>query len=415
LRNILSLVGIALVAGVLLVACSGGANEKGVSSRGAGWSPLTIIAIGDAGEKGSDLRANASYLTDMHTGRHDGGQYAAMIFLGDNFYNTGLNIPSGDVRGKIDDILGPFKLPFEALGRENVHAIAGNHDWYTGNALETSILFGLIKIAEGPIGLSDRGNKRAAEIPWWTYYYEMPAQVVYPLSDSAADSVQFVFFDSALPLRIDPAAWHPALDSLRRVLTASAARTGVTWRILVTHHPFYSLGPHGGYAVWNDEANTVEYVSRCDKDTNAVGWFKNMIDPEDLCAEKYRMMMDSIKTVVHRSGAHLQLTLAGHEHSMQLLYYPERDLQYTGWPTVHVISGAGSKPARVRFPNPPHEFTSAQTKPGKEGYSVPGFAQLRFEGKKLRIVFFDGTNGDMIDMGGGRKEFWIDVSGTLLN
>ncbi|MFN0157652.1 MAG: metallophosphoesterase [Bacteroidota bacterium] len=388
-------------------------QEGGLKNEGGSSRPLTVIAIGDAGEAGSALRANATLLTSMYTGQHDGGQYDAMIFLGDNFYNTGLNVPADEVENYVKKILGPFKVPFEGLGRGNIHAIAGNHDYYAKNAIETSVLFGLINIAEGPIGLTDKGNKREAAISQWTYYYNLPGSTVYPLAAGSPDSVQFIFVDSALPLRTDTSAWVPALDSLRNLLAASGKRKGIIWRILALHHPLYSVGEHAGYTVWNDETNTVDHLTPCDKDSNAVGWIKNFLDPEDLCADKYRQFMAALKSVIESSGTRIQLSLAGHEHSMQLLYYPEADPGCDDCPKIHVISGAGSKPCKVKFPSPPTEFTSAQLVPSKQGESVPGFAQLTFERETLRVVFFNGNAIVPMDMGGGRKEFVITADGHL--
>ncbi len=377
--------------------------------------PLTVLAIGDAGESGGILRANGSYATDMYTGRHDGGVFDAMIFLGDNFYNTGLNGRVDDAQSKAKKILGPFKEPMRGLGKKNVHAIAGNHDYYARNLVEGSYLFGLISFEEAPIGLTNKGNEREAALEDWTYYYKMPSQATYAVEPGSADSVQFIFFDSALPLRTHPSSWRPVLDSLEKLLRSSKLQTGVRWRILCTHHPFYSVGEHGGYSVWNDETNSVDYLTNCDKDSNAMAWFKNSIDPEDLCAEKYKQYVDSVKAVIHSAGVRLQLTLAGHEHSLQLLNYPERNVDNPEFPSVHVVSGAGSKPTRVKFPSPPSVYTSAQTDPKKEGESFGGFVQLQFERDKLRIKFFNGKGGDWLDMGGGKKEFWLDINGMLMN
>jgi hypothetical protein len=353
------------------------------------------------------------YLTDMITGRHDAGTYDVMIFLGDNFYETGLNIPADDVPGRIKSVLGPYEEAFAALGKTNVHAIPGNHDYYLRNALEKSLLFGLINISEGPIGLTDKGNKREAEIEYWTYYHHMPGHALYPIAENSRDSVQLVFFDSALLLRTDPARWRPALDSLRRLLGSTVNRPGIRWRILSAHHPFHSLGEHAGYSEWDEEDSVVAYLTRCDKDSNAVGWIKNWLDPEDLCAEKYRQYVDSVKTVIDASGAKVQVILSGHDHSLQLLYYPGK--VNTLSPQVQIVSGAGARPTRVRFPVPPNEYTASQTKPEKEGYSLPGFVQFRFTSERLRVVFFNSRNGDPIDMGGGKEEFWIGLDGKLLS
>lgn len=387
-------------------------HQDATLSGGTGSQPLTVIAIGDIGKAGPELRANASLLTNMYTGQHDGGKYDAMLFLGDNFYNTGLNLPAEDVDGFVKKILGPFKVPFDGLGRRNVHAVAGNHDYYSRNAIETSVLFGLINIAEGPIGLTDRGNKRAEALSAWTYYWHMPSEVVYPIGGMSTDSVQFIFIDSALPLRTDPATWSGPLDSLRRILTSSMQRSGIVWRVFALHHPFYSVGAHGGYTEWNDETNTVEYLTQCDKDSNALAWLKNSLDPEDLCTLKYQEFLDSLKHSIIVTGANIQLTLAGHDHSLQLLYYPDRDPE--GCPKVHVISGAGAKPSRVKLPQPPSEYTSAQRNPAKQGISVPGFVQLTFERERLRIVFFDAGSLAPMDMGGGKKEFRVSSDGHLI-
>ncbi len=377
--------------------------------------PLTVIAIGDAGESGSILSGNAKYINDMYTEQHGGGKPDAMIFLGDNFYPTGLNVPVEDVQSKIKGALGPFRTAFEGLGRANVYAIPGNHDYYARVAFEKSFLFGLVNISAVPVGLSEEGNEREQAIEGWAYHYKMPAEAVYPISVGAKDSVQFIFYDSALPLRTDLSTWKPALDSLRRLLTVSATRVGISWRILAQHHPWYSVGEHGGWSQWDDEAKKVTHLPNCDKDSNVVHWFINDLDPQDLCAARYQALHDSLKSVIHTSGAKIQLALAGHDHSLQLLNYSNRDNECEPCPKVHIVSGAGSKPTRVKFPSPPNEYTAAQRDPKKEGESLSGFAQLKFENDNLRIVFFNSANGEMIDMGGGKKEFWINRDGELLH
>jgi hypothetical protein len=375
---------------------------------------FTLIALGDAGEGNRLLRANAETMNDMLIGRHDGGTFQSVLFLGDNFYNTGLNIPSDDVEGKIKSVLGPFREIFGRLGSANIHAIPGNHDYYRRNAIETSILFGLVSIEEAPVGLSDRGNEREAAIPYWTYHYRMPAQITYAIPGTT-DSVQFILIDSSLPLRIPLAGWHVLLDSLEHLLVSSDARPGIRWRVLCAHHPWYSVGEHGGYSVWNDETRSVDYLTNCDRDSNAVSWLKNWLDPQDLCSEKYRAFADSVRSVVHRSRTKISLFLGAHDHSLQLLTGATHDLRCKFCPTVHIISGAACRPTLVKFPGPPMEFTSVEPDPAKKGISQPGFVQLRFTSDALRAVFYNGMTGDRIDMGKGREEFWITPDGALLD
>lgn len=374
--------------------------------------PLAVVAIGDAGEPGAELRSCAALLRAMSTGEHDGGTYEAMLFLGDNFYNTGLNVPVDEVDGYVRRVLGPYRVPFERLGRERVHAVPGNHDYYARNAIEASVLFGLISIAEGPVGLTDRGNRRAAALDVWTYHHRMPGRLTLPLAPEAPDSVQFIFVDSALPLRTDTATWSTPLDSLERLLAAERGREEIAWRVLVMHHPLRSLGEHGGYSVWNDETEAVEYLTPCDKDSNAVAWIKNLIDPEDLCAEKYRSFMTALRATIRKGGVPVHAALSGHDHSLQLLLHPDRDCPEC--PQVQIISGAGSKPTRVRAAAPPAEFTSFPDAPSRKGVSPPGFVRLEFTSETLRAVFFDAGAMKPLDMGSEQRSFVIRNDGGLV-
>jgi hypothetical protein len=394
---------------VVLLSCS---SQPDVVMQGSG-RPFTLVAIGDAGEKTKELRANGTLLTKMYSGQHDGGRPDVLIFLGDNFYDTGLNVPVDDVEGKVSTMLDPFRAPLLGLGRRNVHAVAGNHDYYSRHAIEASGLFGLISIQEGPVGVSDKGNEREKAIEYWTYHYRFPGEAIYDTTPGENDSVQLIFFDSARLLRTLPGSWKPALDSLETLLRIKAERIGIRWRILCLHHPFVSLGEHGGYTVWNDETNSVEYLTACDKDSNAVSWLKNFIDPEDLCAERYRQYVDSVRAVIDRSGARVQVVLSGHDHSLQFLY-SSGSSTCPECPNLQIISGAGSKTARVRGPRPEkNEFTASSHDKRREGSSLAGFVQLKFIDDRIRVVFYDAQKVDPIDMGGGRKEFWIAEDGGL--
>jgi hypothetical protein len=175
------------------------------------------------------------------------------------------------------------------------------------------------------------------------------------------------------------------------------------------HHPIASAGEHGGYTDWDEDAQSVGYVTPCDRDSNAIAWLRNSLDPEDLCTERYRAFMDSLRSVIRAGGVKIQIALSAHDRSLQLLALPPDDLL----PGVQIISGAACDPAMVRFPDPPRVYTSAQTNPSQKGESVPGFVQLRFEKERMRVVFFNANNGDPVDMGGGKKEFWVDTTGKL--
>jgi hypothetical protein len=377
-----------------------------------GTRPLTVIALGDVGETGSVLRANSTYAVDMYMGRHDGGTYDAMIFLGNNFLNIGLNGPKNDADSKASYLMGKFREAIRGLGRTNVHAIPGNHDYYRKNMVEQSFLFGLFTIEERAMGLSDVGNKRAAALEEWSYHFGMPAEATYPLKPGSNERVQFIFFDTALPLRSDPSRWTPALDSLHHMLTRSAQQPGIVWRVFVAHHPFASLGEHGGYAEWNDEAQQVEYLTHCDKDSNANAWFQNWLDPEDLCAQRYRQLMDSLASVIAASGAQVQIALGAHDNSLQIIRMHERT-DASGIPPLQIISGAGSRVGKVKASSPPDAFTSANPNPKQEGEAIPGFVQLQFDSKAVRVRFFNARTGEWMLLKGNEIDFFFGRDGTL--
>jgi len=376
---------------------------------------LSVIALGDAGESNGVLRGNAFYLTEMMMGRHDAGKPDLLLFLGDNFIPIGLNGAKNDIDGDVKARLGPFKEVLEALSRDRVHAIPGEHDYYARYAVENTGFFGLFHSTEGPTGISDKGARRETEIPSWTFHHRLPEELTLPIAEGAADSVQFIFFDSALPLRTATATWHPALEGLKGVLERSEVRTGVLWRVLCVHHPLRSVGVHGGYSVWDDEAQAVEYLTECDKDTNAAGFVRNWLDPEDLCTEKYRQYIDSVTAIIKLVGVKIHIVLGAHDRSLQLLYAPEVGVGCDACPRIQLISGAASLPTRVKLPAPPREFTSANSAPEKQGVSTPGFAQLQFDREHVRIVFISGRTGDPVDMGDGQTTFWVNRNGDLVD
>ncbi len=388
---------------VLIVACAS-------PSRGqAPGRHCTVIALGDGGDNNGVLRANAFYVTEMVLGHHDAGKPDMLLFLGDNFIPVGLNIQASDVEGEVKANLGAFKDVFDVLRPDQVHAVPGEHDYYCRFAVEHTALFGLFRTSEVPIGLSDRGNRREAEIPSWTFHFGLPSESTAPLGEGSADSVQMIYFDSAILLRTDPSAWAPALAALRGILTASARRTGIVWRVFCAHHPWRSVGVHGGYSLWDDETQKVTYLSNCDRDTNATGYLRNWLDPEDLCGDRYRLYVDSVSTIIRESGARVQIVLSAHDRSLQLL----PALPGAVYPAIQVVTGAAALPERVLDAAPPERYTSASTDRFKEGISLPGFAQLQFSREKARVVFYSGRTSDPLDMGGGSTTFWITPEGNL--
>jgi len=376
---------------------------------------FSLVAIGDAGEKNEILKNNAAAMTALF--RQD--RFEALLFLGDNFYLTGLNVdPDKDFRKevpqKIKEVLGPFREVMAGLGRQNVHAVAGNHDYYKSLVVNRSFLFGLFSIEAMPVGITNKGNQRADTISSWIYHYGLPKQAIYQTDRQSKDSLQIIFFDSAILLRTQPHTWRPYLAQFQRLLVATKNRPKIKWRVLAMHHPLYSVSEHGGYSEWDSETRTVNYVNRCDADSAAVSYFYNTVDPEDLCAPRYRAYHDSVLAVIQRSGVRVQMALAGHDHALQFLYYPDLNSSCDNCPKIHVVSGAGAKANRVKSASPVKgEFTCPDSLPQRQGKSRSGFVRLDFQAGRLRARFFNGKTKREIDMGGERKEFLIQADGTL--
>ncbi len=370
---------------------------------------ISFVAIGDTGEPGDILTRNAAVLKKMY--RED--KFDALIFLGDNFYPIGLNIARKELPDKIASVLDPFGDLLDSLGRQNVHTITGNHDYYSFLAINRSFLFGLFKVAAGPYGFNSRGNQRAREIKKWSYYYGMPQQAIYGVD---GNKIQMIFFDSALPLRVEPATWKPALDSLYQLLLAHKNDAGIKWRLLFVHHPFYSLGPHGGYNFWDEEGDSLVYLNPCSRGSSPITYALNLIDPEDLCDPKYRTYIDSVRTLIRRSAVPVQAVIGGHEHSLQLLYYPEDDSTCTHCPKVHVVSGAGSKANRVKATTPlSQEYTwpIITEKEEDRGKSAYGFVRFDLKADTLHVRFYDGETGEVLGAE-GQTAFKVTTAGKLV-
>jgi hypothetical protein len=384
----------------------------GQAPPGGSKADFSFIAIGDTGEKSAILTDNAKTITQFF--RQD--RFDLLIFLGDNFYPTGLNFGASEdfekeAQKKIKDVLDPFREVMAGLGAKHVHAVAGNHEYYAKLVLDKSFFFGLFSISALPVGITNRGNQRAVDmIKTWTYHYGLPAQATFA---AGQDSVQLIFFDSAILLRTQPETWRPSLAHLQRLLASTRQRPRVKWRIFAAHHPLYSVGEHGGYSEWDPEARAVRYLNHCDPDSDAVNYFQNLVDPEDLCVERYRAYRDSVQAAIHRSGVTVQLALAGHDHSLQLLHYPNLHPACAGCPKSFLVSGAGAKTSPVKAPSPSRgEYTCPDTDPQRQGKSQFGFARMDFLGERLRVRFFSGKTQKEIDMG-GRREFFIKPDGTL--
>lgn len=364
--------------------------------------PFRFIAVGDAGDPGEIHRSVAARIVALHNELRDRRRPSSLLlFLGDNFYPVGLNRPLPVQRWLVDEILTPYRPVMAELGRSRVHAVTGNHDYYC-----TTI--NLI-----PRGICRGGNEAEAEIPDWTYHLYWPQIIRNAVESGSRDSVDIITFDSSLLLAVGPQRCRVILDSMERILKSSAAAPSVKWRLLAAHHSPYSIGEHGGWRRWMSEVSRIGYIGNCIADgDDPFRYVYQAFSNQDNCSPDYQAYVDTLIAVVDRSGAKIHAMMAGHDHSLQLMYYPERNSELM--PKVFVISGAGSKRSTVKPAAPPREFTHPINTRSDRGLSIPGFVLGSFENDRLVFTFYDNANAGPLDMGNGRSRFEIDRSGALL-
>lgn len=384
----------ALIATLLLLAAPTASAQPG--------RPFSFIAIGDAGQPGEIHTSTAAAVNATAASMSTAGTPPSMmIFLGDNFYPSGLNTGDESWRALREAVIDPYRALMRRLGRENVRAIAGNHDYYCRS------------VNTIPYGFCVTGNERERAIEEWTFSYYRPASVRRAIAEGSADSVEFILFDSSYLLTRPSMFWSRPLELLEQMLRASATAPGVRWRILAAHHATRTIGEHAGWRRWMPTLNRVGYIGNCLGDgQDPFRYVYEFFSTQDSCSERYGRYVDSLNARIDRAGARIQLLIAGHEHSMQLMHYP--DFGCAVCPKVFVVSGAGSKADRVKPPAPPNEFSHPRNDPTWQGRSAPGFVTATFIDGALRVDFVDGRDGSKLDMGGGRSSFVIDEAGALL-
>jgi hypothetical protein len=254
----------------------------------------------------------------------------------------------------------------------------------------------------------------------WRYHYYLPQDEYWPLDPAKPDgpSIHAIFFDSAFIVRAaencgerkltcaaavptdenapeDPLACaraQAALCRLKEELDSEKHRPGVTWRIFMAHHPFWTVGEHGGYD-WSAVDGEAAWSNQCSKGVDPQGWFKNtQFDPEDECSTGWQWYLNQIKALM-KDRKPFDLALMGHDHSLQLIVPGEKD--DAALAKLQIVSGAGCESTLVRGPGPrthpapslERVYTAATT---RQGVSRTGFVALRFYSDRIHVQFFDG-------------------------
>lgn len=398
--------GITLMIAMSIVASAKEVGENQKKSRSFdSTGAFSMLIVGDGGKPGEKLEQNA-VLFEKERVRLEalGTPVRATVFMGDNFYPVGLNREASDRVELVRGVLGPLAYSLRQIGRENAHAIPGNHDYYCD-------MFG-----PAPYGTCQSGNLYERMIPIWSYHIG-PTRRTYAVSEGSKDSVDLLLLNSALFMINSRPNWRNNTDSLRRLLQASAANPSIRWRFIFTHHPAYTFGEHGGYRVWDSEQQRVRFRGNCIADRkDPVKYFQRWAGSfEDNCAPRYKYYIDTLFSLLNETETKVQAMFSGHDHCLQLLVQRKSK----GFaPKVHVISGAMAKTSKVRSPFVDPQkgisfYSHPKNTPEYEGNSIHGFAGMRIEGDRMKLWFLDGGNQKRATMGDASL-FWFDDDGNLV-
>lgn len=278
---------------------------------------LHFLVIGDWGRHGEDGQSGTA------------GRLAAaarklepefLISTGDNFYPNGVaSIDDPAWRASFEDIYSDHAL------HADWYVVLGNHD-YRGNP-------------QAELDYSKRSRR-----------WQMPARYFTRTFEAGEDSgvqVQFFFIDTspfikdyqAQPEKYAVADQDPVAQL--RWLEAELAKSTARWKIVVGHHPVYTVGQR--------------------KKAAGGGIQKELESTLVPLFEKYRV----------------QAYLAGHEHDLQVIRRP-------GGTVTYLVSGAGSETRPLGVPDPDDGRLFAA--------SAPGFMAFALSADALKVQLVDGRN-----------------------
>jgi hypothetical protein len=171
-----------------------------------GNDEIVVLVFGDAGTGSDDQHEIGRRMAEVCGAT--GCDLALM--LGDNFYWRGVDPPRG---GRWDSAFAEkFEEPYAGLGRLDMWAVAGNHDWYKGRAsIDTQIAY---------TQRSERWRMLAYDyavpgLPAWLHIYGLDTVII----DTGGD--------------------------IGQIARAEAALCGTSgWKLVFGHHPIYTSGGH---------------------------------------------------------------------------------------------------------------------------------------------------------------------------
>ncbi|HEU4904185.1 MAG TPA: metallophosphoesterase, partial [Flavisolibacter sp.] len=314
---------------LLLMATTCFAQTDSISQR--------IFLIGDAGELfGPNGTHPVIDWLQKHVNWDD--QRNTAIFLGDNIYPLGLPMKGEpDYEGAkkiIDYLMKPF------VGKKSsAFFIPGNHDWENGK------LGGLQRVRNQ----NDYINSIGSNIKALPEMGGCPGPDVMQLGNQVA----VVFIDSQWFMYIhdkpgpESSCSSRTVDEFSTQLKEIAEEHKNQLLLIVTHHPIYSFGVHGGDYTWKEWLFPLTALNKNLWIPLPVlgfvypitrGVFGNL---QDVKHPLYQGMADAVESAI-RSHPNA-IVASGHDHSLQFI---QRNIQKD---TIYqIVSGSGSNLSRVK-------------------------------------------------------------------
>lgn len=326
-----------------------------------------IYLIGDAGEPFEN-----PVLTLLKKEVEKVGDEATVVFLGDNIYPKGLPPKGHPLRGEAEiAINGQIETVKSFDG--NTIFIPGNHDWARGGKEGLQWLSIQEQYVEAALDSSDV----------WLPSRGCPGPVEVPVNDK----ITVIVMDTQWFLQKEnkPTEGSDCNASTGEEVAArfqDALRRNENKKVLVvSHHPMYSYGIHGGVFSFKDHVfplTASKSLSNFYLPLPIIGsiyplyrkWFGNI---QDISHPFYRQFRDPMVALMkeHPDAIHA----AGHEHALE--HIKKDGMNY-------IVSGAGSK-------------NNAHVKKKEDALfaeNTMGFARLDyFESGKTQLTFFTSENG----------------------
>ncbi len=320
----------------------------------------TVFLIGDAGNYPT-LEQNPT-LQNLQKRLKKANENSSVIFLGDNIYPSGFPHESEDEAVKKEaiaklhtqlDILDGYK------GRP--YFTPGNHDW-RGD--------GVLGVRRQEAYIEAYLNKGIEDEDEWEDYYLPSNACGDPQIVEVNEQLVFLFMDSDWYLR-DWDKAHPSINEdcnalsrpVFRFLFEELARKYKNKNvIIVSHHPMYTYGPHGGKTSLKEHIFPLTqlsdglYIPLPGLGTIGAVARQNLGMRQDVAHPIYKQMKRDVLAGATKNGSFI--FASGHEHSLQ---YIELDKQ------KFIVSGAGSKKSPVALGK------GSQFAHGGKGYSIVEF------------------------------------------